>query len=273
MRTVLDQCHPDGGGNEIPIPPSEMRVLVGPTEAAAFDNPGGGFVFPYLEPSVYESVFDFGCGCGRVARQLMLQREEPRRYLGIDLHAGMIRWCQENLTPRGPQFEFLHHDVYDASFNPGAKNQGWASFPCKDNEFSLVNAISVFTHLTEEQVQPYLREARRIVTGEGVVHASFLLLDKRAFPFMQSHANALYVSWRHPSAAVIFDREWLVETARSAGLTVVAVHPPPIRGYQWVLEMRRTQRGLEEAVFPPDSAPLGEVSIPPMPDDADRIGL
>jgi SAM-dependent methyltransferase len=257
----------------IPVPPLEMRALVGPTGVAAFDNPDGGLVFPYLEQSVYDSVFDFGCGCGRVARQLMLQDHPPRRYLGVDLHAGMVRWCQENLTPRAPQFGFVHHDVYDDSFNPDAQYRGWAPFPDEDGSFTLVNAISVFTHLVEEQVQPYLAEAARIVADDGVVHASFFLLDKRLFPFMQSHANALYVSWTHPSAAVVFDRDWLVDVARSVGLAVVAVHPPQIRGYQWVLEMRRCRPDLQEAVLPEDSAPLGEVTIPPMPEAADKIGL
>jgi SAM-dependent methyltransferase len=100
------------------------RALVGPADVAAFENPSGNLVFPYLDRSAYRSVFDFGCGCGRVARQLIQQREQPERYLGIDLHAGMIRWCQENLTPRAPQFEFMHHDVFDDSFNPGEQNRG-----------------------------------------------------------------------------------------------------------------------------------------------------
>jgi hypothetical protein len=131
----------------------------------------------------------------------------------------------------------------------------------------------VLTHLTEEQVPHYLGEAARVVTDDGVVHASFFLLDKREFPFMQSHANALYVSWQAPSAAIVFDRTWLIDRAHAAGLTITAVHPPPIRGYQWIIEMRRSQPGLKEVPLPADSAPIGEVAIPPMPAGASRIGL
>jgi SAM-dependent methyltransferase len=254
------------------VPPPEMRALVGPTDVAAFDNPLGDLVFPYLDALTYRSVLDFGCGCGRVARQLIQQRESPERYLGIDLHAGMIHWCQENLTPRAPQFEFAHHDVFDDSFNPGEGKPRFVPFPAQDGEFTLVNAISVFTHLTEDQAQPYLREAARVLSDDGLIHASFFFLDKRAFPFMQAHANALYVSWEHPSAAVVFDREWILESVRAAGLTVVAAHPPSIRGYQWMLEMRRSRPGLAEVELPLDSAPLGEVTIPPMPANASGIG-
>ena len=257
----------------LPVPPADMRALVGPTDVAAFENPSGGPVFPYLDSSVYRSVLDFGCGCGRVARQLIQQQERPERYLGIDLHAGMIGWCQTHLTPRAPQFQFVHHDVQDGHFNPGKLKPRFAPFPALDGEFTLVNAISVFTHLTEDQAHLYLQEAARVLSDDGVVHASFFLLDKRMFPFMQPHANALYVSWEHPSAAVVFDRDWIRESARAAGLTIVAAHPPSIRGYQWILELRRSRPGLLEAELPPDSAALGQVTIPPMPANASRIGV
>jgi hypothetical protein len=46
----------------LPYPPPEMRALVGPTDPAAFDNPQGTLVYPYLPPEQYRSVFDFGCG-------------------------------------------------------------------------------------------------------------------------------------------------------------------------------------------------------------------
>lgn len=95
-----------------------MRHLV-PSTTTSYDNPSGSLTYPYLPPTAYEAVFDFGCGCGRVARRLMLQRRRPSRYVGIDLHAGMINWCRKNLAPQAPEFTFLHHDVYNVHFNPG----------------------------------------------------------------------------------------------------------------------------------------------------------
>jgi SAM-dependent methyltransferase len=113
---------------DLPLPPPEMRALVGPTDITAFENPTDDLVFPYLDATLYRAVLDFGCGCGRVARQLIQQREQSERYLGIDLHAGMIRWCKEHLTPRAPHFTFMHHDVFDDSFNPGGGKERIASF-------------------------------------------------------------------------------------------------------------------------------------------------
>ena len=48
-----------------------MRELVGRPEPEAFDQPRGQPVFDFPREQ-YELVLDFGCGCGRVARQLAL---------------------------------------------------------------------------------------------------------------------------------------------------------------------------------------------------------
>jgi SAM-dependent methyltransferase len=262
----------DPGLAPLPYPPPEMRALVGPTELEAFDNPDGALVYPYLSAAQYREVLDFGCGCGRVARQLILQQPRPQRYLGIDLHRGMIDWAAQNLSPAADGFEFVHHDVFNRSFNPGTGLPDTAPFPAPDASFTLVNALSVFTHLTEPGARFYLQEVSRVLAPDGVAHASFFLIDKTQFPMMMAHTNALYVSYEEPTAAVLFDREWVCRTAEQAGLTITAIVPPRIRGYQWVLMMEHSRSGLEQAPFPSDDAPPGEVRTPPMPADAHRIG-
>src|SRR5262245_31456826 len=90
-----------------PMPPRELRRIVGPTEPEAFDNPRGEPLFAPagLPPDAYDVVFDFGCGCGRLARQLLQQKPRPRRYVGVDAHRGMVEWCQQNLSPVDPAFQ------------------------------------------------------------------------------------------------------------------------------------------------------------------------
>ena len=81
---------------ELPLPPIEMRRLVGPFDPESYDNPDGDLVYPWLAKETYETVFDFGCGCGRVARQLILQRPCPTSYVGVDLHAEASRLIKCN---------------------------------------------------------------------------------------------------------------------------------------------------------------------------------
>ena len=250
-----------------------MRALVGPTDEASFDNPTGALVYPYLAPERYARVFDFGCGCGRVARQLILQSPRPERYLGIDLHRGMIDWARANLAPAAPEFEFRHHDVYNRSFNPGHGLPDTAPFPAEDSAFTLVHALSVFTHLTEAQAVHYMREAARILAADGLLHASFFLIDKSQFPMMTEHTNALYLSYEDPSAAVLNDRAWVCRIAADAGLTLVDVVAPHLRNHQWVLMFAPSRPGLEAVSFPQDTAPLGEPTTPAMPENPHLIGL
>jgi SAM-dependent methyltransferase len=262
-----------GDAPALPFPPPEMRALVGPTDDASFDNPSRALVYSYLAPERYARVFDFGCGCGRVARQLILQSPRPKRYLGIDLHRGMIEWARANLAPAAAGFEFRHHDVYNRSFNPGQGLPDVAPFPAEDSAFTLVNALSVFTHLTESQAVYYMREAARILAPDGILHASFFLIDKSQFPVMTEHTNALYLSYEDPSAAVLDDRDWVCRIAADAGLTLVDVVAPHLRNHQWVLMFARSRPGLEPASFPEDTAPLGEPTTPAMPENPHLIGL
>src|SRR5262249_22035036 len=142
----------------------------------------------------YETVFDFGCGCGRLARQLLQQVPCPRKYVGIDLHLGMIKWCQANLQTRTTGFEFVHHDVHEIGFNPGENKARMLPFPAQDKSFKLVVGWSVFTHLLEDQAGYYLKEVARILHPTGIFVSTWFLFDKRYFPMMQDFQNALFVN-------------------------------------------------------------------------------
>ena len=120
----------------------DFRKLVGPTEVKFFDNPDGAAVFPELDESAYSTVFDFGCGCGRLARQLIQQNPRPRRYIGVDRHRGMVQWCQENLSPHAPGFRFEHHSVHHPVLNPDG-TPGHLPLPAGTGDITLFIAWSV----------------------------------------------------------------------------------------------------------------------------------
>lgn len=261
-----------GNKTSLPMPPLEMRKLVGPTEEALFDNPSQGPVIPGLEAQHYRSVLDFGCGCGRIARQLIQQRPRPERYLGLDLHPGMIRWCKEHLAHHAPGFAFAHHDVFYEAFNPGPNKPLWAPFPVGANEFTLVLALSVFTHLTEDQAGRYLNEIARVLTPDGVFVSTWFLFDKRDFPMMQDEQNTLFINGYDIRNAVIYDRGWLSRALQAAGLTIYEVEPPAIRGFQWRLRMT-TREGVRAVEIPEDRAGPGRQPPPAMPAQASQIGL
>jgi SAM-dependent methyltransferase len=262
-RTLAKRWRPKRRGRgDLPIPPVELRELVGPTEAAAFQNASGGPVFGEVDPGGYRFVVDFGCGCGRIARRLAQQSEPPQRYVGFDLHREMIRWCNENLARRLPGFEFFHHDVYNPGFNPDPSLPRVAPIPVGSGEATLVVAWSVFTHLLQSQVEWYLSEIRRVLADDGVVISTWFLFDKAGFPMMQDFQHALYITEEDLTNAVIFDRDWVLDVIHKHGLVVRSATPPEIRGFQWVLRLAPARPGDESVALPDDDAPVGRMPPP-----------
>jgi len=248
--------------NDLPLPPMEYRRLVGPTEPQFFDNPTHQPVFPDVPASTYASVLDFGCGCGRLARQLIQQHPRPARYVGIDRHKGMIEWCRANLAPAAPGFEFFHHDVLHPELNPHG-TPGHVPFPVKDGDVTLLIAWSVFTHLLEPDAEFYIRELARVLHPTGIAVTTWFLFDKGDFPMMQEFQNALLINSQDPTNAVIFDRDWMLTQLARAGLTVTTVRPPQIRGFQWTLHIQQQAADRVAATFPEDLAPRG-LARPPV---------
>jgi SAM-dependent methyltransferase len=258
----------------LPIPPLEMREMVGPTEVEAFDNPTGEPIFAGLiDDDRYTAVFDFGCGCGRLARRLIQQRPQPVDYVGTDLHAGMVRWCAEHLTPAAPQFRFVHHPVYNAGFNPDPALPATAPLPADDASRTLCIAWSVFTHTTQQQTEHYLAEVARILQPGGVLLSTWFLFDKRLFPMMQDFQQTLYINDVDPTNATIHDADWVIALAASVGLTLRAAQPPGVRGFAWILQFTPTEPGVPAVELPADDAPLGRKPPPLVRANADRIGL
>src|SRR5205085_2109180 len=117
-------------------------------------------------------------------------------------------------------FTFHHHDVRYEAFNPGRKKPLWAPFPFSDGSSTLVIALSVFTHLTQDQAEAYLSEVARVLTPDGTFLSTWFLFDKRHFPMMQEEQNTLFINAHDVRNAVIYDRSYLYRATERAGLTI-----------------------------------------------------
>ena len=109
-----------------------------------------------------------------------------------------------------------------------------------------------------------VREVTRVLRADGMLAASFFLFEKRYFPMMHDFQNALYINIEDPWNAVIFDREWLEASLQNLGLGIVRAVPPGLRGYQWLLQIRRLSAGEAVVPLPEDRAPFGRLP-PPIP--------
>jgi len=252
-----------------PLPPHELRVLVGPTDDQYYDNPTRAPMYN-LPAAAFDFVLDWGCGCGRLARRMLQQEAPPRRYLGVDLHRGMVRWCREHLAPCAPGFEFVHHDVYNVGLNPHGAAEA-LPLPAPDRAVSFFIAVSVFTHVLEPAAAFYLGELARVLRPNGVAMTTWFLFDKVDFPMMQESQNTLFINDVDPTNAVIYDRGFLRRTLREKGLAIWRVEQPDVRGFQWRVWLAPLGER-PEVELPADAAAPGVRRAPLLPPGAANLG-
>ena len=103
-----------------------------------------------LDIARFESVLDFGCGCGRLIRHL--RKSTDAALHGSDINGELVDWCRRNL-PFG-RFEI----------------NGLEPPLCYAEEsFDFIYQISVFTHLGAELQLRWMEEFRRVLRPGGIM--------------------------------------------------------------------------------------------------------
>jgi SAM-dependent methyltransferase len=106
-------------------------------------------VFSGRPMEAFESILDWGVGCGRVARYAT-KRVPARAFSGCDVDEENVRWCRENLPGT------YHHTPM---FPP---------LPFPEASYDLVYGISVFTHFKEALQDAWLADLRKILVPGGI---------------------------------------------------------------------------------------------------------
>jgi SAM-dependent methyltransferase len=191
----------------LPLPPASLRAQIGPRHADAefFLSSGrqhADLVRDVLREQGTEveglaALLDWGCGCGRVLRHWS---GLPRtRVVGCDINPKMVEWCEERL-------DFA--EVFVSELKP--------PLPSADSTFDLIYAFSVFTHLSEELQQEWIRECLRVLRPGG-----YLLI---------STMGEFYLGLQRLSGSEreAFARgELVVLYERSAGTSLCSAYHPP----------------------------------------------
>jgi SAM-dependent methyltransferase len=95
------------------------------------------------------NILEFGCGDGRMIRWLE-DLAHTREVWGVDIDAGRVFWCKQNLSPR------LHF----------ATTTTLPHLPFEDHYFGFIFAGSVFTHI-DDLAAAWIAELRRILRPRG----------------------------------------------------------------------------------------------------------
>ena len=178
-----------------------------------------------LQP--HHNVLDIGSGIGRMAIPIAGYIEETARYEGFDVMKVGVEWCQKNLTPLYPNFNFTHvplkNDLYT---NKGEASENF-TFPYNDNTFDFCFLTSVFTHMTDKQVENYLMEIKRVLKPKGRCLATFFILNESAkhdsnseFQFPYDFGHYRLMDEKVTSANVAYEQSYLEAFANKIGLTI-----------------------------------------------------
>jgi SAM-dependent methyltransferase len=143
-----------------PVPPTELISRVAGITDEAFFLGSGRQSVDELERTLaivgrslesFESVLDFGCGCGRML--LWMQELGRSRALhGTDIDSEAIEWCRGHI----PWAVFSVNDPLPP-------------LPYPEGAFDLVFNHSVFTHIDERRQDLWLSELQRITRPGGFV--------------------------------------------------------------------------------------------------------
>jgi SAM-dependent methyltransferase len=155
----LRRFHATADDDGLPLPPARLRLRVAGTAdpvwflesgketattiANAFGRHGLGI-------EAAGRLLDFGCGCGRVIRHW--QRTDAVALEGCDRDADAVAWCRE-------QLRFAHFESHAPA----------PPLSYADASFGAVYAVSVFTHLPEQDQGPWAQELRRLLVPGGLL--------------------------------------------------------------------------------------------------------
>lgn len=98
-----------------------------------------------------EKVLEWGCGVSRIVRHLHKFYARSTSIYGCDINTGMIAWNEQHIKD-------VAYEV--VGFEPPT---GYSS-----EQFDMVYAISVFTHIIVNEQEAWLQEMHRILKPQGI---------------------------------------------------------------------------------------------------------
>ena len=96
-------------------------------------------------------ILEWGCGVGRVIRHFPQLVNKEAVIVGADINSDMIKWDLKNIE--NVNFETIDY-LPPTSF--------------ENNQFNIVFALSVFTHIENELQEKWFTEIKRIITENGI---------------------------------------------------------------------------------------------------------
>lgn len=180
------------------------------------------------------TIVDIGSGIGKAALTLRdfdyLGNRFTGQYYGFDVDEEMVAWCARAFPSDRFQFEYV--STRSTVYNP-AGSSARPPLAVGDGAIDLVIAQSLLSHLLEDDVVHYLREAHRMLRPASRMMATVFCLEDLEeqgnlggrWTFEHQVGAAHVENPRFPESAVAYSRAWMVGAAREAGFSQADVLP------------------------------------------------
>jgi SAM-dependent methyltransferase len=216
-------------GNRGMVPPEKM-VFTGKGDFLKIGEDFKGHLVDLAGLRPDSRVLDVGSGIGRMAIPLTGYLTTGE-YAGIDIVEKGIDWCNARITPRHPNFRFIHTDIYNKAYNKRGRTLAKDyRFPFADGYYDVVFLTSVFTHMLPADLENYVREIARVMKPGGRCLMTLFLRNEESIRLVESGSGTM--PFRHkldgcwtidrdvPEKAIAYDEDYLVALCERNGLRV-----------------------------------------------------
>lgn len=225
-------------------PPLRVRLHIGPfLDPRLYRMTGERNVAAFREFAGLEKearFLDIGCGCGRVAAALTKYLSPTAAYEGFDAAKKPVEWCQQQITPRFPNFRFRSTDTFSQRYNPtGGADASRLLFPYDDDTFDFAFAGSVYTHMLPKEAANYMSETARVLKPGGIAFTTFCLFDETTLPAVRAGLTTPSLVYRYgefqvrtlddPAHFIAQPESYVRDLCSKNGLSIIE----PIRRGTW----------------------------------------
>ena len=147
-------------------------------------------------------ALDVGCGAGRLYLSMRPHMSDADQYVGLDINPELIERCKK--LYKDPNTSFHLHKETNAFYMENVEHEN-SPWEFEDKSFDIFTALSVWTHLREEDWRFYLKEVGRVLKPGGCAMISFFILDDEYEAVRGKKTGSISRYYPQPEDKWVFD--------------------------------------------------------------------
>lgn len=192
------------------LPPKDIQEMVGggDPDSIGLNNFYKTLIFSQMKPT--DRVLEIGCGWGRNARFFSNYLSQGV-WCGFDIVDAMISWAKSNIEK--PNMKFQLANVYNEHYIKSGNVQSASTFvfPYENDFFDVIYLPSVFTHLSREDYENYLKESSRVLKDGGLIVMWFFI--KRDYQCnrinLTQYNEVTWSDYNIPEQRIVFSESYI----------------------------------------------------------------